>query len=162
MCALGSEVEWLVTWPDGTERGNSEVTGHESELEHRFENSAGLVTVVFPAQSGILFLTSVCPCGLPRWLSGRGSICQCRRHRFNLWVGKIPWRRKWQLSSVFLPGESHGQRSLVSYSPWGCKRIVHNLTIKQQRYVQVYPSIRDFFQVKTRRKYWSHSCFLSE
>ena len=33
--------------------------------------------------------------------------------------GKMPWRRKWQLSPVFLPGESHGQRNLVGYSPWG-------------------------------------------
>ena len=37
------------------------------------------------------------------------------------WVGKIPWRRAWQPTPVFLPGESHGQRSLVGYSPWGCK-----------------------------------------
>ena len=36
-------------------------------------------------------------------------------------VGKIPWRRKWQPTPVFLPGESHGQRSLVGYSPWGHK-----------------------------------------
>ena len=36
-------------------------------------------------------------------------------------TGKIPWRRKWQPNPVFLPGESHGQRSLASYSPWGCK-----------------------------------------
>ena len=35
--------------------------------------------------------------------------------------GKIPWRRKWQPTPVFLPGESHGQRSLAGYSPWGCK-----------------------------------------
>ena len=40
---------------------------------------------------------------------------------FNLWVGKIPWRRKWQPTPVFLHGESHGQRSLVGYSPWGGK-----------------------------------------
>ena len=37
--------------------------------------------------------------------------------RFDSWVGKIPWRRKWQLTPVFLPGESHGHRSLTSYSP---------------------------------------------
>ena len=36
-------------------------------------------------------------------------------------VGKIPWRRKWQPTPVFLPGISHGQRSLAGYSPWGCK-----------------------------------------
>ena len=38
---------------------------------------------------------------------------------FDSWVGKIPWRRAWQPTAVFLPGESHGQRSLESYSPWG-------------------------------------------
>ena len=58
---------------------------------------------------------------LLRWLSGKESICQCRRRGFNPWVGKIPWRRKWQPPPVFLPGQSHGQRSLVGYSPWGHK-----------------------------------------
>ena len=43
------------------------------------------------------------------------------RDRFDPWVGKIPWRRRWQPTSVFLPGKSHGQRSLVGYSPWSCK-----------------------------------------
>ena len=41
------------------------------------------------------------------------------RHRFDPWVGKIPWRGKWQSCLVFLPGEVHGQRSLVVYSPRG-------------------------------------------
>ena len=38
-------------------------------------------------------------------------------------VRKIPWRREWQPTPVFLPGEFHGQRSLVGYSPWGCKAL---------------------------------------
>ena len=46
------------------------------------------------------------------------------RHRFDPWVGKIPWRRAWQPTPVFLPGESHGQRSLVGYSPCGHKEAV--------------------------------------
>ena len=41
------------------------------------------------------------------------------RYGFDPWVRKIPWRRIWQLTPVFLPGESHGQSSLVGYSPWG-------------------------------------------
>ena len=41
---------------------------------------------------------------------------------FNSWVRKIPWKRKWQPTPVFLLGESHGQRSLVGYGPWGCKK----------------------------------------
>ena len=47
---------------------------------------------------------------LPRWLSGKESTCQCRRHRFDPWVGKIPWKKNWQPTPVFLPGKSHGQR----------------------------------------------------
>ena len=46
---------------------------------------------------------------------------QCRRPRFNPWVRKIPWRREWLPTPVFLPGESHGQRSPAGYSPWGLK-----------------------------------------
>ena len=42
---------------------------------------------------------------------------RCKRHEFDPWVGKIPWRRAWQSTPVFLPGESHGQRNLVGYSP---------------------------------------------
>ena len=48
-------------------------------------------------------------------------------------LGRSPWRRKWQLTPVFLPGKSHGQRSLVGYSPWGCKRVCHDLVTKQQQ-----------------------------
>ena len=47
--------------------------------------------------------------------------CQCGRPGFYHWVEKIPWRRKWQPTPVFLPGELHGQRSLANYSPWGPK-----------------------------------------
>ena len=56
--------------------------------------------------------------------SGKEPACQCRirkRLMFDPWVGKIPWRRKWQPTPVFLPGEFHGQRSLADYNPWGCK-----------------------------------------
>ena len=69
---------------------------------------------------------------LPWWLSGKESTCQCRRHSFDPWVGRslaegngrrsgfntsvgnIPWKRKWRPTPVFLPGKSHGQRSLDS------------------------------------------------
>ena len=58
---------------------------------------------------------------------GKESARQCRRCRRcqfrGFSVGKIPWRRKWQPTPVFLPGKSHGQRSLAGYSPWGCKEL---------------------------------------
>ena len=56
-----------------------------------------------------------------RWCSGKQSACRGRRCWFNPGVGKIPWRWKWQPTPVFLPGKSHGQRSLAGYWPWGHK-----------------------------------------
>ena len=73
------------------------------------------------------------PPELPRWFSSRESTYQCKRHKFDPWAGKIPWRRKWQPTPVFLPGQSQGQRNLVSYSPWCQKRVGHNLVTKQQQ-----------------------------
>ena len=58
---------------------------------------------------------------LPRCAVGKETACQCRRPKFDPWVGKIPWRRKWQPTPVFLPEKSHGQRSLMGYSPQGRK-----------------------------------------
>ena len=60
----------------------------------------------------------------PGGTSGKELTCQCRKHkrlRFDPWIGKIPWRKAWQPTPVFLPGESHGQRNLVGYSTKGCK-----------------------------------------
>ena len=57
------------------------------------------------------------------------TACQCKRRKrrgFNPWIGKIPWRREWHPTPVFLPGKFHGQRSLVGYSPWGHKRVRHD------------------------------------
>ena len=66
---------------------------------------------------------------IPRWLSGKESTCNIgQTHRFDPGVGKIPWRRK--ATPVFLPGKSHGQRSLVGYSPWDCKRVGYDLATK--------------------------------
>jgi len=61
--------------------------------------------------------------GFPGGASGKESAGQCRRHRFDPWGWQIPWRKKGQATPVFLPGESHRQRSLVSYSPWGDKEL---------------------------------------
>jgi len=51
-------------------------------------------------------------------------------------LGRFPWRRNWQPIPVFLPGKSHGQRSLAGYSPWGRKRARHDLATKQQMEVK--------------------------
>ena len=71
---------------------------------------------------------------IPRWLCGKGSACQCRSHSFNPCFWKMPWRRKWQTTLVFLPGKSHGQRSLAGYNnPWDHKRVRYNYRLKQQQ-----------------------------
>ena len=60
----------------------------------------------------------------PGSTNGKEPASQCRRHKrcgFNPWVRNIPWRRKQQPTRVSLPGEAHGQRSLVGYSPNDCK-----------------------------------------
>ena len=86
--------------------------GHRPHLErHISENTYWINTLGFPGGA-----------------SGKESTstCQCRRHkrhRFNPWVRKIPWSRKWHPTPVFLPRKFHGQRSLVGYSPGGCKEL---------------------------------------
>ena len=73
----------------------------------------------------------------PKWedfpggASDKEPVCQCGRHqrlRLDPWVGKIPWRRAWQQpASVFLPGESHGQRNLQSMGSWSVRHDWSNL-----------------------------------
>ena len=66
--------------------------------------------------------------GLPWWLSGKESAAGAGD------TGSILWRRKWQPTPVFLPGKSHGQRSLADYSPWEVdRRVRHDLATKQQQ-----------------------------
>ena len=70
--------------------------------------------------------------GLPWWLTGKEFICQCRRRRFNSWVRKVFWRRKWQPTPVFLPGKSHGQRSLGGLQSMELQKIWTLLSTSQQ------------------------------
>ena len=61
----------------------------------------------------------------PDDLGGKESACNGRGPSFDPWVKKIPWRRKWQPTPVFWPGEFHGQRRLAGYNPWG-SRVRHD------------------------------------
>ena len=81
---------------------------YETELIGEFNNTAYMVGG-FPGGT----------CGKePAWQHRRR-----KRHRFNPWVGKIPWRKAWQATPAFLSAESHAQRSLAGYSPWGRKEL---------------------------------------
>ena len=108
--------------------------GHkESDITEQLYNKGQEISLKFPIQDVTSGRVSLCPgtglLGFPWWVRGfpggtisKNHTCQYRRYkrrRFNPWVGKIPWRRAWQPTPVFLPGESHGQRSLESHSPYG-------------------------------------------
>ena len=74
----------------------------------------------------VLTLPFLCPCewGFPGGAGRKESACKCRspkKRTLKPWVKKMPWRRKRQPTPVSLPGESHGQKSLVGHSPWGLK-----------------------------------------
>ena len=74
----------------------------------------------FTVLTGLFLAAVYFSLGLPGGASAQEPGCQSRSHKplgFDPWVGKIPWTRAWQPTPVFLPGESHGQRSLVGYSP---------------------------------------------
>ena len=98
----------------------------------RMSGSRWVITPSWLSGSWRSFLCSSSVCSCEFFLfrlstggaSGKEPACQCgrqKRHRFDPWFGKIPWRRKWSPTPVFLPGESHDKRNLVGYRPWGCR-----------------------------------------
>ena len=74
----------------------------------------------------------------PWWLRWWKICLQCRRLEFDPWVRKIPWRREWLPTPIFLPGESHKQRSLAGYSPWCCKEF----DMTKQLTLRIFKTIR--------------------
>ena len=95
-----------------------------------------LTSLIFLTEINIHLLKCYLNFCLPKWQSGKELTWQCRRRRrcgFDPWLGKIPCKRKWQPTPVFLLGKFHGQRSLVGHSPWGCKRVRRDLANKQQQ-----------------------------
>ena len=88
------------------------------------------------ANDGIFFshkkqwCASSCYCVTEVWI--RDAMWKEPIPVFDPCVWKMLWRRKWQPTPVFLPGKSHGQRSLEGFTPWGCKRVGHDLATEQQ------------------------------
>ena len=77
--------------------------------------------IPFPQRPSLLSLSFANHLGLPWWLQTVKNLPAMQETRVDPQVRKIPWRRKWQPTPVFLPGEFHGQRSLAGCSPWGHK-----------------------------------------
>ena len=97
----------------------------EHRLQTRGLSSSGLVALrhTEPSQTRYQTHVSCLSRQMLKWASLVKNLpsVQCRKSKCDPWFGKVPWRRKWQPTPVFLPGEFHGQRSLVGYSSWGCK-----------------------------------------
>ena len=107
-----------------------------------------LILLTFFMQSDLLILIFGFSdrVGLPRWLSGKESIClpmqELRRCRLDPWVRKIPWRRKWQLLQYHCRVKSHGQSRLAGYSPWDHRvgndwACMHTLWLIWWKYISV-------------------------
>ena len=134
MATHSSVLAWRIPGtvkPDGPLSMGSYRVGHDwSDLVAAVAAAARRVTLDhlsnLPDPQFLVYKKEVTQGGPPRWLSSKESACQCSRRRrpgFDPWVRKMPWRRKWQLTPVFLPGESQGQRSLADYSPRGHKEL---------------------------------------
>ena len=97
--------------------------------------------------------------GLAWWLSGKEAACQCRRCRFNPWLWKIPQSKR-QPAPVFLPGKSHGQRSLSGYSPWGCNTVGYHLATTQQWQNPVWVKDQEvtYFSLLGSQRPWLRMC----
>ena len=97
-----------------------------------------LLPFLYFQNKGKMSQCTECVCSwYPRWHCGKEFACQgrsCKRCSFIPLVGKIPWRRKRQHTS-FLPGKSHGQRSLVGPTPWGCKELNMTECLNTHTYV---------------------------
>ena len=104
MATHSSILAWRISWiekPGGLQSMGSQRVGHDRDFHFHYHLR-----------------------DFPGGTSGKEPGCQSERHKrygFNSWVGKISWRRKWLPTPAFLPRKFHGQRSLVSYSSWGCK-----------------------------------------
>ena len=108
------------------DRGAWWTTGHgvaESDMTEQLTQLSGASRLHFPillsigSGSGCITGRTHKTRDFPGGTGGKEPACQCRRRkrlRFNPWVGKIPWRRAWQPTPVFLPRECHGQRSLAT------------------------------------------------
>ena len=113
-----TQVQSLV-WEDSLEK---EMATHSSGDSHGQRSLAGY-SPQGPKESDTTEVTFTFTFfqGFPGGSDSKESACQCRRHRFDPWVRKITWRSEWQPIPVFLPADSHEQRSLASCSPGGHK-----------------------------------------
>ena len=134
MAPHSSTLAWKIPWieePGGLQSVGLQRVGHDCVTKPSSAHGWCLTNqcecVSHPEDTGKNHLTRLCY-GLPQWLCRKKIGLQCRRCGFDPWVGKIPWRRKWPPTAVFLPGEPHGQRSLGIHSPRVAKNRIQRST----------------------------------
>ena len=90
-----------------------------SDSHHYIAKTQHCKALIFQFKNNSKQIKAYLELGFPGGVSGKEPACQCRkiRNTGSISIRKIPWRRKWQSTPVFLSGESHGQKSLPSYSP---------------------------------------------
>ena len=109
----------------------------------------------------IFYFFSVWPLGFPGGTGGKDPACQCRtrdRFGFHPWVGKIPWRRKWQPTPVFLPGESQGRGSLVGCRLWGHTQ--SNTILKDDTVKVLHTICQQIYKTQQWPQDWKRSVFI--
>ena len=126
LCFFGE----LLCWARGQDESSPSLPGRLARLpvsrwvcrpgSYMLRGPSGPSTMS-PAPGTLQFLT--CGFSFPGGSDGKASACNVGWPRFDHWVGKIPWRRKWQPTPVVVPGKFHGWSSVVGYSPWGCKEL---------------------------------------
>ena len=139
MATHSSVLAWRI--PGTGEPGGLPSVGSQSQTRLKRLSSSGMCALNSCMHCALYKNTRFKGVPFRSWSRGKDFACQCRRHKrhgFDPWVGKIPWRRKLQPTLVFLLGKSHGQRSLVGYSPWACKELdtteqlsEHKLSLRQ-------------------------------
>ena len=137
MATYSSILAWRIPWAEepgrllalGLKRGGHNRVTNTFTFNILASTKEGLA--IWHNHTKLLYLFNTAFLGLPLGLSGKESTCQCRRSGSDLWARKIPWRREWLPTSVFLPGKSHGQRSLGGYHPCGHKTVRHDSMTKQ-------------------------------
>ena len=106
--------------------GTLHLSGYEKGTQKTTSFKKIYVTTTTPKKKTTFVYTFSFLKGPPWWLRGQSICLQCGRPGFDPWVRKTPWRRAWKPTPIFLPGESHGQRSLVGYSPQRRKELDTN------------------------------------
>ena len=109
-----SILAWRIPWTE--ESGGLQSKGSQSWRQLKWHSKHSWILLKHGFRVSLM---------LPGDAGGKEPPSQCRRCKtcgFDPWIRKIPWRRAWQPTLLFLPGKSHGHWNLVSYSPWGCKQ----------------------------------------